>query len=260
MLKKTIYGVMVVGLLGIAFTFIWAEEKKKEEKEERKNVGSKKCQNCHDEQYMDWQKSKMAKSFDLLKPGVRAEAKVDKHYVKDGKKIQIDPKKDYTQENFCLQCHTTGYDEKGGFISIEKLSKITDKALLKKAEERNKSMESNGCENCHGQGSEFTQIMQKVKDNKKAEPDTEKKLVAAGLILPGRTDVKVKNINGKKVVDTSTLVCLNCHNEKSPMYKEFIPEEKLGKADTAFHKHYKLKYIEHVYPVIIEPKKAEKKK
>ncbi|MEK7813421.1 MAG: cytochrome c family protein [Candidatus Desantisbacteria bacterium] len=250
MLKKWALGIMVIGLAAGWFT-IGSSEEKGGKKEERKNVGSKKCQNCHDERYMDWQKSKMAKSFDLLKAGVRAETKANKHYVKDGVKIKIDPQKDYTKEDFCLQCHTTGYDEKGGFIPVKKLSKIADKALLKKAEERNKSMEGNGCENCHGAGSEYTEIMQKIKDAKKAEPDAEKKLVAAGLILPGRTDV---------VSNKSKLVCLNCHNEKSPMYKEFVPGERLGGADKSFHKHYKLKYIEHVYPVVIEPKKAEAKK
>lgn len=258
MLKKTILGVMVLGLLVGGFSFVCAKEEKKEE--ELKNVGSKRCQNCHDEWYLDWQKSKMANAFDILKPGERAETKTNKYYVKDGEKIKIDPQKDYRQEDFCLQCHTTGYEEKGGFIPLEKLAKITDKSLLKKAEKRNKTMQGNGCENCHGQGSKFTKIMQGVKDNKKAEPDTEKKLVDAGLILPGRTDVKVKKIKDKEIIDTSKLVCLNCHNDKSPMYKEFIPEESLGKAKESFHKNYDIKYIKHEYPQIIKPKEPKAKK
>jgi nitrate/TMAO reductase-like tetraheme cytochrome c subunit len=236
MLKRTILGTVVLGVVAAIIGIAQAD--KKEESKEPKYEGSKKCQNCHDTWYMDFQKTKMNNSFDILKPGERAEAKT---------KSKLDPKKDYTHDADCLKCHTTGYGEKGGCIPKEKLSKVTDKAMLKKAGERNKEMEGSGCESCHGPGSEYAKIMKEVKEEKKADPETEKALVAAGLILPGRTDVKA--------VASTTLVCFDCHNKSHPNHKEFIPEEKLGLADTAFHKHYKLKYIKHVYPVIIEPKK-----
>lgn len=235
MLKRTILGTIVLGVVVISIGIAQAEKK-----EEPKYEGSKKCQNCHDSHYMDFQKTKMNNSFNLLKPGERAEAKT---------KSKLDPKKDYTHDEDCLKCHTAGYGKKGGYIPEEKLSKITDKAILKEAGERNKERQGSDCESCHGPGSEYTKIMKEVKEEKKAAPDTEKQIVAAGLILPGRTDV----ITSKK-----DLVCYNCHNDKSSpsiCQKEFIPEERLGKSDGSFHKHTKLQYIKKVYPVIIETKK-----
>ncbi|MDQ7053398.1 MAG: cytochrome c family protein [candidate division KSB1 bacterium] len=74
-------------------------------------VGTQKCKKCHLKQYKSWKKTKMASTFDVLKPGVRAEAK---------KKAGLDPDKDYTTDKECLPCHTTGYGKPGGFISIER--------------------------------------------------------------------------------------------------------------------------------------------
>lgn len=38
-------------------------------------VGSKKCKLCHIKEYKSWEATKMAKAFDILKPGNSAEAK-----------------------------------------------------------------------------------------------------------------------------------------------------------------------------------------
>ena len=68
--------------------------------------GAKVCAKCHDLQGEAWQATGHAKAFDLLKPGVRAEAKT---------KAKIDPNKDYSADPGCLECHTTGFGEAGGY-------------------------------------------------------------------------------------------------------------------------------------------------
>lgn len=95
--------------------------------------GAKVCSKCHDLQGEAWQATSHAKAFDLLKPGVRAEAKV---------KAKVDPNKDYTADANCLGCHTTGYGEAGGY----------DPAM---PPAQAKSLANVGCESCHGAGSQF---------------------------------------------------------------------------------------------------------
>jgi hypothetical protein len=68
----------------------------------------------------------MAKSFDLLKPGVAAEAKTAHN---------LEPNKDYTADAECLSCHTTGYGQPGGFVSVAETPKLVGVQ----------------CEVCHGQ-------------------------------------------------------------------------------------------------------------
>lgn len=88
---------------------------------------------CHRDQYADWQKSKHAKVFELLRPGQRVAAK---------KKAKLDPDKDYTTSIKCLKCHTTGYRETGGYVNFEE---TPTRAGI-------------GCEMCHGPGSEYRKI------------------------------------------------------------------------------------------------------
>jgi hypothetical protein len=113
-------------------------------------VGAEGCGMCHRDQYIDWQKSKHAKVFELLKPGERISAK---------KKAKLDPDKDYTTDTKCLKCHTTGFREPGGFTSI------TDTP----------TRIGIGCEMCHGPGSEY----RKVHKQKRAE-FTRSDVIAAG--------------------------------------------------------------------------------
>ncbi len=60
-------------------------------------VGAKKCKMCHMKQFKSWETTKMAQAFELLKPGVAAEAKTA---------AGVDPNKDYTGDDSCLPCHT----------------------------------------------------------------------------------------------------------------------------------------------------------
>lgn len=117
-------------------------------------VGSKKCKACHLKQYKSWAKTKMAKAFDLLKPGVAAEAK---------KAAKLDPDKDYTTDGECVACHVTGFGKEGGFVDIASTPKLAGV----------------GCENCHGAGGTYIKkeyMHLKNKEYKKAD------IVAVGLV------------------------------------------------------------------------------
>jgi hypothetical protein len=138
---------------------------------EHKYVGNKKCKMCHLKEWKSWNETKMAQAFEQLKPGERAEAK---------KAAGLDPDKDYTKDETCLSCHTTGYGKPGGFVNIETTPNLTGV----------------GCEMCHGAGGTYvkSQYMSlKNKEYVKAE------IVAAGM---------VGEITEKQ--------CADCHNTDSP--------------------------------------------
>jgi Cytochrome c554 and c-prime len=117
-------------------------------------VGAKKCKACHLKEFNSWAESRMAKSFDLLKPGVNAAAK---------KKAKLDPDKDYTKDATCLACHTTGYGKTGGFVDI---ATTPDLAGV-------------GCEMCHGPGGTYLQKEYMSLQNKEFKKAS---LVAVGLV------------------------------------------------------------------------------
>lgn len=117
-------------------------------------VGARKCKACHLKEYNSWAETKMAKSFDDLRPGDRVEAKT---------KAKLDPNKDYTTDATCLACHTTGYGKPGGFVDM---ATTPDLAGVQ-------------CEMCHGPGGTFIQkehMSLQNKEYKKAE------LVKVGLV------------------------------------------------------------------------------
>lgn len=119
-------------------------------------IGIKKCKKCHLKQFKSWKKTKMANAFDLLKPGIRAEAK---------KQVGLDPQKDYTADENCVGCHTIGYKKPGGFVDLATTPKLIGV----------------GCEMCHGAGSHYTQshlMSNKNKNFKLTE------VIAAGLNSP----------------------------------------------------------------------------
>ena len=82
-----------------------------EQKTEYDFAGVKSCKKCHRKVWKSWKVTPMAESFEILKPGERAEIK---------SKAGLDPNKDYTKDESCLPCHTTGYGKAGGFVSVEK--------------------------------------------------------------------------------------------------------------------------------------------
>ncbi len=99
-------------------------------------AGVKTCKKCHRKVWKSWKETPMARSFEILKPGERAEIK---------KEAGLDPEKDYTRDTKCLPCHTTGYGKPGGFVSLEKTP----------------TMIGVGCEACHGAGKEYNKVMKK---------------------------------------------------------------------------------------------------
>jgi hypothetical protein len=161
-------------------------------------VGNKKCRICHLKEFKSWSETKMSKAFDLLKPGERichlkefkswSETKMSKAFdlLKPGERAEaktaagLDPDKDYTTDETCIDCHVTGYGEEGGFTSAEETPDLVGV----------------GCEMCHGAGGTYieSQYMSlKNKEYKKAD------IVAVGL------------------VDTITVEqCQRCHNTESP--------------------------------------------
>jgi hypothetical protein len=160
-------------------------------------VGARKCRACHLKQFQSWEQTRMAKSFELLKAGAHADAK---------KKMNVDPQKDYTHDEKCLPCHTTGLGKPGGFVSLEKTPEMVGVQ----------------CESCHGPGGEYLKegfMTLKNKEYKRAE------LVKAGLVIP----------NG----ETCTSLC---HNSKSPFVgKDYVFNfEERKKKGT--HEHIALKY------------------
>lgn len=142
-------------------------------------IGVKKCKSCHFKQWNSWRKTKMAKTYEVLKPGVRSEEKM---------KMKFDPNKDYTKDPACLGCHTSGYGIPGGFV----VANAGDAAAIKQA----KDNEGVTCEGCHGPGSKSIEIQEDIKDNKR--PYRFAELRAVGF---QRTDVRS---------------CTPCHNTSDP--------------------------------------------
>jgi hypothetical protein len=160
-------------------------------------VGAKKCRACHLKQFQTWEQTRMAKSFELLKAGAHADAKT---------KMKVDPQKDYTHDEKCLPCHTTGYGKPGGFVSVEKTPDLVGVQ----------------CESCHGAGGDYLKegfMTLKNKEYKRAD------LLKAGLVLP-----------------TAETCTSQCHNPKSPFVTKdsvFNFEERKKKGT---HEHIALKY------------------
>ncbi|NUQ65023.1 MAG: hypothetical protein HUU20_21370 [Pirellulales bacterium] len=96
-------------------------------------VGTKRCASCHFEQYMTWKKSKHALSFENLPPAYKSNAA-------------------------CLQCHTTGFGQPGGFQD----------------EASTPDLVGNTCENCHGPGSEHCKIAEGFAAKKTLSPEEQK--------------------------------------------------------------------------------------
>ena len=118
-------------------------------------VGPGKCKECHPQQYASWKKTRMANSFNVLRPGEKS---------KEKRLAGLDTAKDYTLDTSCLPCHTTGYGMVGGFVSIEETPEMAGVT----------------CESCHGHGGSYaTTVMDPKAPNFEAK--TARK---AGLIYP----------------------------------------------------------------------------
>lgn len=191
MLKKT-FAILFALILTVAFSNLATANG-----DGIKYIGAKKCKTCHMKQYKAWKKTKMATSFENLKPGVKAEEKT---------KVGLDPNKDYTTDEDCLRCHTTGYGKPGGFVSMEKTPKLSGVQ----------------CEACHGPGSKYRKIMKKNKKFKRDE------IKAVGWIFPSEDEKG----------------CMVCHGGDSPFNEKIDAKYKWDFKDRVekSHEHFKLKY------------------
>jgi ribosomal protein L40E len=170
-----------------------------------KYVGAKKCRKCHFKQYMSWKKTKMAKTLDVLKPKVRAEAKA---------RLNFDPQKDYTKDPDCLACHTTGFGMLGGYKIPEKGDSAAKAAAKENA--------GTTCEACHGPGGKYMTIHEDIADK-------ERTYEVGELYHAGQYKVEAD-------------VCTTCHNLRNPTVgADFhFDYEKYKAEDT--HKNYPLEY------------------
>lgn len=117
-------------------------------------VGTQDCKKCHIKEWRSWSETKMAQTFEVLKPGVRAEAK---------EKVGLDPDKDYSGDPGCVRCHVTGFQAEGGFVDFETTPELAGV----------------GCEACHGPGGTYTQDGYMTLKNKEYKLE---KLVEVGLV------------------------------------------------------------------------------
>ncbi|MFQ5559623.1 MAG: cytochrome c family protein [Nitrospinota bacterium] len=150
---KKIIALLVVSLFGAVAMLSSAGAAKKPKKP--KFVGAQKCDSsCHDPWYKAWTETGHAKTFKLLMPGERAEAK---------KKAGLDPNKDYTKDSLCLRCHTTGFRQRGGYKKGDPPDDPT---------EPNKA--AVGCEMCHSvMGGAMFRVTMKEKKEKFTRLETE---------------------------------------------------------------------------------------
>jgi len=161
-------------------------------------VGSQKCKACHIKEWKSWSETKMAKAMETLKPGAAAEVK---------KAAGLDPAKDYTHDQTCVACHTTGHGKPGGFVDLE-----TTPALA-----------GVGCKMCHKAGGTYIEkqyMSLQNKEYKKAE------VVAVGLV--------------DKVGEKQCTVCHNTKNPVAPKDYKFDLEaemERGGQHETFFLKY-----------------------
>lgn len=161
-------------------------------------IGITQCKLCHMPHFESWSTTKMSKAYDLLKPGVRRDKK---------KAAGLKPNKDYTRDPGCLVCHTTGYGQKGGFISIEETPDMINVQ----------------CEMCHGPGSIYVEMMLK----KRGTYTKEDYLTKGKLTMPS----KKNNICTEK-----------CHNRASPFVKDGYVFNFARRRESGTHRH-DIKYI-----------------
>jgi len=149
-------------------------------------VGSFQCKKCHLNEYKSWEATRMAHSFNILKPEEHKDAK---------EKFKIDSHKDYTTHASCLKCHTTGFERQGGYA----IPDVNDEKAMKKATR----LVGVGCESCHGPGSAYIEVFEEIMKSKRKYSVEE--LYAVGLTR----------------IDETT--CTACHNQDGPTYDPNAP-------------------------------------
>ena len=170
--------------LALAGTFSTLVPAQADPAEEATYVGSKTCKKCHFKQHRAWRKNTLkSKSLDALRPT----SADDSERTARKKAAGLDPEKDYSTDEKCLACHTTGYGKNGGY----------PKDVAANAELAEKLGEV-GCEACHGPGSKYVQFKKDEAEKDAEATFTFEQMAPMGLIKP---DEKV---------------CAGCHNDDNP--------------------------------------------
>jgi len=162
-------------------------------------IGTRKCKMCHRSnnkgaQYKVWEKSAHANAFETLKSEEAAEIAA--------KKGVEGPAYEAAE---CLACHTTGYGSGGYEVKSDEFwNPDPSDRKAKKEVKRMASLQSVGCEACHGPGSGY-----KKKKTMEGTFDGTIEPASVGLWTPDET------------------VCIACHNEKSPTSKPFNFDERV---------------------------------
>lgn len=136
-------------------------------------VGSKKCGDCHQEVYKFWQTTRHSHALETLVNGY--EDPKTRKKIAPGKHVNPD----------CVSCHTTGFFNTTGYNGTD----------------ATKHLGGNGCENCHGPGSDHVKIMSGPAVDKEVFDRAKK-----SMHLPPQDEVNN--------------VCKRCHDaENSPRFR-----------------------------------------
>lgn len=167
-------------------------------------VGTEGCK-CHKIEVEEWQKSVHGKAFESLVAKKRSRSQ--KKALRDA---GLDYKKDHSEDEKCVGCHTTGYGKPGGY----------------KIGSDDENLMGVGCEMCHGAGSEY-----RVLHKEKEETFTKAEAAALGEVYPPNEEM-----------------CKKCHGHKDNPFTpevdkdyEFKFDERI-KEEKAWHKKYDLLY------------------
>jgi hypothetical protein len=168
-------------------------------------IGAEACKKCHFKQYKSWKDTAMASSLEKLKPNVAADKK---------KAGGLDPAADYSKDEKCLRCHTTGYGTDTGYPAV-----VAGKAWTPAEEERAKMLAGTSCEACHGPGSLYAPYKKAHDDFKIAD------ITALGATSPPKAEQ-----------------CMACHKKECPtMPADYAWSFEKGKASKDIHEHVPLK-------------------
>jgi len=176
----------------------------------------KKCSSCHKSQYESWEQTAHGQAFKSLEAGEKLEAK---------ELAGLDPNKDYTEDDECVGCHTTGFGLDGGY-EIDYPSKYLTNVT---------------CESCHGPGYRYQRLHRDaaVRFDELGETMPRQELADAGeeFHFIERCNACHLNYEGSSWA------------EAKPPYTPFTPQvdpkyefdfEQAVRDDHAMHEHFKL--------------------
>ena len=181
---------------------------------------------CHDPWLGAWINSSHGKTYNFLKPGVRAKAKLkaeasikekllkyggrDKAFVDSLDVVNAD----FTNEAFCLMCHTTGFGQPGGF-----------KPGVTEIDPDDPNFEQVGCEMCHSVmgGSQYRVLMNNTEGD--------------------FTSAQAEKF-GKRYDNNTGNVCKRCHEHpNTPFHPSIDPKYKFNFEESRKKVHNIEKYI-----------------